>query len=624
MKESVRQSGEAADPQFEGLLEYLKRSRGFDFTAYKRSSLMRRVQVRMHAAGITDFINYRDFLEVDPEEFTRLFNTILINVTTFFRDGPPVWDYLAQNVLPGIVEQSESTKRIRVWSAGCASGDEAYSVAILLAESLGSDRFRERVKIYATDVDEDALSEARQAAYAERALEEVPPALLQKYFDRVGDRYVFHKDLRRAVLFGRHDLIQDAPISRIDLLLCRNCMMYFNAQAQSRILAKFQFSLREGGVLFLGKAETLLTRAATFTPLDVTRRLFIKPARPDSPKRASVYEPTRSHRLEPVHSRLRQGAADVSPVAHLILDRQGTIVEFNQQLRTLFGVTARDIGRPFQDLELSYRPFELRSTVEQAYSERGSVSVTTTTVWTTPGGYVVTLELLVVPLPDERGGYLGAALFFTDVTRQRRLQDGVQRASQELETALEELQSTNEELETTNEELQATVEKLETTNEELQSTNEELETMNEELQSTNQELQAINQESSTRSDEVANLNAFLEGILTSLRGAVVVVDRDLRVMKWNHRAEDLWGLRAQQVLSMNFLNLDSRMPVDQLRTPIRACLAREAEFLETTVEAVNRRGQPIRIRVHCTALDGTPHEAPRGAILVMEETSATS
>ena len=434
VRKTARPSGEVSDPQFEALLEHLKRSRGFDFTAYKRSSLMRRVQVRMQTTGITDYLGYQDFLEGDPEEFTRLFNTILINVTTFFRDGPPVWDYLAQSVLPAIIEQSEATKRIRVWSAGCASGEEAYSVAMLLAESLGPERFRERVKIYATDVDEEALGEARQAAYSERAVEELPPSLLEKYFDRMGERYVLNKDLRRSVLFGRHDLVQDAPISRIDLLLCRNCMMYFNAPAQSRILTRFRFSLKEGGVLFLGKAETLLTRAVNFTPIDVKRRLFMKPARLPGAERASVFESPRGQRIKPVHSRLRQASADASPLAHMIVDRQGTVVEFNQHLRTLFGVTGRDVGKPLQDLALSFRPFDLTSTIEQAYSERRSVSVTTATSWTTAGGHLVNLDLLVVPLRDETGDSLGAAVFFSDVTRQRRLQDELERASQELET----------------------------------------------------------------------------------------------------------------------------------------------------------------------------------------------
>jgi two-component system CheB/CheR fusion protein len=194
----------------------------------------------------------------------------------------------------------------------------------------------------------------------------------------------------------------------------------------------------------------------------------------------------------------------------------------------------------------------------------------------------------------------------------------VQRTRQELETALEELQSTNEELETTNEELQSTVEELETTNEELQSTNEELETMNEELQSTNEELQTINDEVRERSTEVMELNSFLESILTSIRGAVVMLDRDLQIHKWNHRAEDLWGLRAEEVLHRNFLNLDIGIPVEQLKAPVKACLSQEAEFLELTMDATNRRGKPIMVKVTCTQVT-TGGGEPTGVILVMEE-----
>jgi two-component system CheB/CheR fusion protein len=174
-------------------------------------------------------------------------------------------------------------------------------------------------------------------------------------------------------------------------------------------------------------------------------------------------------------------------------------------------------------------------------------------------------------------------------------------------------------METTNEELQSTNEELETTNEELQATNEELETMNEELQSTNEELQALNQVAHERGDQMGELNGFLESILTSLRGAVAVVDRDLHVRKWSHRAEDMWGLRQDEVLHKNFLNLDIGLPVERLKAPIRACLAREAEYLDLTLEATNRRGRPVQVRVACTPLATGAADEPRGVILLMEE-----
>jgi two-component system, chemotaxis family, CheB/CheR fusion protein len=599
--------------EFEALLAYLKQSRGFDFTAYKRSSLMRRVLVRMQTLGVKGFAVYLDFLQVDPEEFTRLFNTILINVTSFFRDSPN-WEVLRESVIPRLVGPRESTDAIRVWSAGCASGEEAYSIAMLLAEAIGVEAFRDRVKIYATDVDEEALTQARHAVYGARTAEDVPAPLLEKYFDRQDDRFIFNKELRRSVIFGRHDLIQDAPISRVDLLICRNCLMYFNTEAQARILARFHFALVPSGVLFLGKAETLLAQSATFEPVDIKRRLFTKADRQQESRHLSFAPPNGYDRVR----HLRESAGDMSPVPQLVVDGDGVVVQMNQALRTLFGLSTRDIGRPLQDLEISYRPFELRSCIERAYRERRPVSALDGR-WAGPGSQVSHLELSVVPLLDPTGTALGVSIHFIDVSRQRQLQEEVQRSGQELETALEELQSTNEELETTNEELQSTVEELETTNEELQSTNEELETMNEELQSTNEELQTINEEARERGDQLGELNGFLESILTSLRSAVAVVDRDLHVRKWSRRAEDLWGLRSDEVVHKNFLNLDIGLPVERLRAPIRSCLAGEAEFPDLTVEATNRRGRAIQVRVTCTPLISTPPETTRGVILVMEE-----
>ncbi len=610
-------SDDQSERDFEALLLYLKLSRGFDFSAYKRSSLMRRVQVRMQSAGIGSFAEYLDYLQVDPDEFTRLFNTILINVTSFFRDAQ-AWEAMAESILPALVAALPPEDPIRVWSAGCASGEEAYTIAMLLAEVLGMEQFRRRVKIYGTDVDEEALTEARQASYSSRAVEEVPATLLQKYFDHQDERFVFNKDLRRSVIFGRHDLIQDAPISRVNLLTCRNCLMYFNAEAQGRILARFQFALAEDGILFLGKAETLLTHSVRFGVVDVKRRIFTKAGMSGEERRRAA-EPLQDLVSRDAVQRLRDAAAEITPVAQLLVDNDGKVVHINAPLKSHFVMTARDIGRPLQDLELSYRPFDLRSSIDRAYAERRAVAQSEL-AWNGASGQRMFFDLLVMPVPDADGTFIGCSITFTDVTRARRLQEEVQRTQQELETALEELQSTNEELETTNEELQSTVEELETTNEELQSTNEELETMNEELQSTNQELQTINDEVRERSDRVNELNAFLESILTSLRGGVVMLDRELQIHKWNPRAEDMWGLRSDEVLHRNFLNLDIGLPVEQLKAPIKACLTEQGGFHELMVPATNRRGKPIRVKVTCTQLAGPTGEEPQGVILVMEET----
>ena len=214
----------------------------------------------------------------------------------------------------------------------------------------------------------------------------------------------------------------------------------------------------------------------------------------------------------------------------------------------------------------------------------------------------------------------GTVITFTDVTVHRRLQRELEQSHHELETAYEELQSTNEELETTNEELQSTVEELETTNEELQSTNEELETMNEELQSTNEELQTINDELRQRGDELNSANAFLQSVMTSLRGGVAVVDRELRLLAWSRHAEDLWGLRSDEVTGHHLLNLDIGLPVERLHSALRACLAGDSPMQQIVLEAINRRGKKIRCEVTCTPLLGVASDV-LGAILVMQEPS---
>src|SRR4051795_9924709 len=263
------------DPEFEALLEFLKDSRGFDFTGYKRSSLMRRVDRRMQQLDMASYVDYLDYLQLHQDEFTALFNTILINVTSFFRD-PDAWTHLRDVALPQVLSARKPSDPIRVWSAGCASGEEPYSVAIALAELMGPEQFRDRVKIYATDVDEEALVQARHASYPESTVKAVPDELREKYFEQQGQRTVFRTDLRRSIIFGRNDLVRDAPISRVDLLVCRNTLMYFNAETQGQILARLHFALQPTGVLMLGKSEMLLSHTDLFKPVDLRRRVFRK------------------------------------------------------------------------------------------------------------------------------------------------------------------------------------------------------------------------------------------------------------------------------------------------------------------------------------------------------------
>jgi len=601
-----------ADRTLDELLDYIRTSRGFDFTGYKPTNLERRIKKRMAAVDVERYDDYIDFLEVHPDEFPQLFDTILINVTAFFRD-PQVWAFLASDVIPQIEQLHDGHGPIRVWSAGCASGEEAYTAAIVFAEALGLEAFEQRVKVYATDADEDALATARHGAYTAKEMEPIPDDLREKYFDNEGSRHAFKKTLRRSVIFGRHDLVQDSPISRLDLLICRNTLMYFNAELQNKILSSFHFALGDNGFLLLGKAETMLTQSEHFVPVDLKHRLFQRVARSHVDRLGTLQDaqgvPLSRHVL------LRDAAIEGAPISQLLVDVDGMLLLANQQARASFNVTGTDIGRPIQDLELSYRPLELRSRIETAYAERRPVQVINVDR-ALGSGDIQSFDVSLAPIFDSEGVPLGVTISFTDVTRYRRLRQELERSNQELETAYEELQSTNEELETTNEELQSTVEELETTNEELQSANEELETTNEELQSTNAEIQAMNDDMRRRASDVDRAASLTNGILSSLDKAVVVVDRNKDVKSWNDHAAEMWGLRAEEVEGRPLASLDIGLHVAELDAPIAQSL--RGESARVTVKATNRRGRTFVCDVSSNPfIDGDG--AIQGAVLMLEE-----
>lgn len=263
------------DYAIEALLDYLRQSHNFDFTMYKRPSLIRRLEYRMQMISVESYSDYLEYLKEQPKEFTFLFNTIEINFTGFFRD-PEAWNYIAKTLIPRIIASKSESEPIRVWSAGCASGEETYTLAILLAEALGVEQYQARVQIYATDIDTEALNQARQASYTSNQVEGVPSTFLERYFQQSAECYIFSKDLRRSIIFCRHNLIQDAPMAKIDLLVCRNVLIYFNTKGQIKTLARFYFSLKDSGFLFLGMSEILPPSTNLFTPLNIQQRIFTK------------------------------------------------------------------------------------------------------------------------------------------------------------------------------------------------------------------------------------------------------------------------------------------------------------------------------------------------------------
>ena len=603
-----------AGPAFETLIEYLRESRGVDFTGYKRTSLVRRVAKRCQELGIDNFSAYLDYLQVHSDEFPILFDKILINVTEFFRDKP-AWDYLAENVMPRITADGG---HIRIWSTGTASGEEAYSAAMMFCDAMGPEQFLRRVKIYATDIDEEALNKAR-SGYLPKDLESLDEERKNRYFEPLGSRFVFRSALRRVLIFGRHDLMQDAPISRLDLLMCRNTLMYFTAETQGRILARFHYALNDDGYLFLGRAEMLLTHGALFTPLDVKQRIFSKVARLQLRERLMLLAQTgtgdvTNHVARQL--RVRELATEGLSSAQLVVDAIGTLVSANQAARGMFDIPPGDIGRALKDLDLSSKPIDLLSPIDRVFRERRP-SAMPSVEFLTPNGTTKLFDVYVAPLVDDDGSVVGTSVSFVDVTQVTQLRAELERSKQDVETAYEELQSSNEELETTNEELQSTVEELETTNEELQSSNEELETMNEELESTNAELQSINTDLRLSTDEVGRLNTFLRAITGNIQLGALVLDGDMRVQVWNERAADLWGLRSDEVVGHSFFDLDIGLPAKELRPMVRSVLKGKPTHDEAVVEAVSRRGRSVSIRV--TAYTLSDGERSSGVVVVMEE-----
>ncbi len=637
---AVTKAGDAHDDELEELLEFIRDERGFDFTGYKRASIGRRARRRARELGIRSLSEYRDVLEADVDEFTALFNTILINLTGFFRD-PAAWRYLETEIIPQVISRHDGDEPIRLWSAGCATGEEPYTLAMIVANRLGIDETARRVKIYATDVDLEALAQARAAVYSEKSVHDVPEELRSTYFERdIHDRgWVVTPTLRRTVVFGRLDLTRDPPISRVDLVACRNTLMYLNSETQEFVIPRLQYALGGDGFLFLGRAEMVLRGGAgRFAPMSLRNRVFT--ALPTAQEQASPShaDPTGRRPFDLGRLELPPEVAPPAPpmtaavesvVAELLVDPDGLLTGANDSARDLFGIAPTDMARALGDLRLAFGALELESHVRRALLERVSHRVGVAQ-HQAPDGETFQLEVWVLPLFTKDEAVLGAAVTFADVRSSMQLRESYRHVHEELETAYEELQSTNEELVTSNEELQSSYEELETGNEELQSSNEELETTNEELRSSNEELELTYLELKATSDAVEKLNESLVDANLELRrfsslhrqvmdhfpSAVVVLNAQLLVEEWNHAAAELWGLEEEGVAGEPFFGLDFGLPLGVLQEPVRAC--RKAGALPSSLEvrATDRSGTAFTCRVRVMPISG--HEPETSAMLVMD------
>src|SRR6266700_8310232 len=540
------------------ILERVSRQASIDFRPYKTSTILRRIGRRMAITQNRSMTEYTEYLKAHPEEIGDLVKSFLINVTQFFRDAE-AFAYLKTDVLPRLIAQARERDRVlRLWAAGCASGEEPYSLAMLLADMLGGELPEWSVKIFATDLDEAAINFARRGLYSENLLKGVPAEYRDRFFEHTEHGYRIAKALRQMVIFGQQDLTRSAPFPRIDLLLCRNVLIYFTPELQDYVLTQFAFSLTPGGYLFLGKAETVrptqtyfelvnkhwklyrcvgsaipLGRAQRFTEQQLPRlegRLTPSPntfpgkQAPDRESSSSLLELGQLRRLNELLLRFL-------PTGVVVINRSYHVLTASSTARRLLGL--RDTGTEQDFLHevrgIPYTP--VRNAIDTVFRERNSLTLPEVTLDPTMGGNNRSVSLSIALMQQEAGIPDLAVMSVIDITEQLQVQRQLETAqaeqaqlmqelsasnarlnetNKELLDANEELQVSNEELVLAHEELQATIEEFETTNEELQATNEELETSNEELQATNEELETTNDELRARTSELQELTTVLD------------------------------------------------------------------------------------------------------------------
>lgn len=549
----------AGEVNLKELLQELAEERNFDFRGYKPTTLDRRFRRRMFQLNLGNYAEYAEYIRAHPGEIDQLLNTILINVTEFFRD-PPAWEILRNELLPKVLAHLKPGHSFRAWSAGCATGEEPYSIAMLLAEHFGNRIQDYDIKVYATDIDQEALSFARRGEFSRDSVKRVRPEWREKYFHGTKSLRI-NREIRRLVIFGCSNLGQDAPISHVNLLVCRNLLIYFDSDLQKQILSRLHYALEPGGILFLGKAESQLTNSGQFKRLNARWRIF-QPIS-SSPPLVERIE-TRQEKLEPEMNPpsrtlqqldlLRQNQRhllETLRVGVLALSSDEVVAQHNAAALTLCGITPVNLsGKRIADTEVCVRIPELALQLQATRVNNESSRFPTRIKI---GVEERLLEVTIRPLLDggERSGTL---IYIDDQTVQEKLEATVD----ELESTSEELQSANEELETTNEELQSTNEELETTNEELQSTNEELETTNEELQSLNEELETTNQELEERTKELDQVNSVYAQTLEKVRLPVMLVNRERKIEFWNAMALRLFGFKNKPPMDVT---------IDQLPLP---------------------------------------------------------
>ena len=579
----------------------LRDQTGHDFSLYKPNTISRRIERRMTVNQIRDLEKYIQYLQTNPLEVETLFKELLIGVTGFFRDEEG-FAALIQNVLKPIVENREQDDSIRVWVAGCSTGEEAYSIAMLLHDIMDETGEHFAVQIFATDIDNNAIEQARMDIYPDNIAADVPPRLLKRYFKHENNQYQVIKQIRSSVVFAEQSIIKDPPFSRLDLISCRNLLIYLGAELQREIMPMFHYALRPDGFLFLGTSETLAGFAHLFDPLDKRWKIFKKIPTDQLP--ATNFNFSRLARSEQSNGKAVDRNINfrdvietnlLSQYAHpaTIIDDQGNIHYFygdtGKFLQPSTGEASLNILRMarqgirialtnalrsvfLQKDILTYDNLRVELSTEEIFCNLVFIPIDRL-IGSMRTCIVIFEEIRIQPLGDKEID----ETTIIDENDQRMLE-----LEQELQSTREYLQTTIEELETSNEELKSTNEELQSSNEELQSTNEELETAKEELQSVNEELITVNSELSNKMDELAERNDDQNNMLNSMQVGIIFLDLQLQVRLFNPIASDL----------LNLIELDVGRPLRHFASNFN--YENLTEDLEYVLDTLNEVSKEIR------------------------------
>ncbi|MBL0224721.1 MAG: PAS domain-containing protein [Geobacteraceae bacterium] len=606
------------------VLILLRTKTGQDFSLYKKNTIYRRIERRMSIHQISRISSYVRYLQENPQEVELLFKELLIGVTSFFRD-PEAWENLQREILPTLLANHPKAGTLRAWSVGCSTGEEAYSLAILFKEMLGQITAAENftLQIFATDLDRDAIDKARQGLYPANITADVSPERLERFFIREAGSYRVGKEIREMVTFATQNVIMDPPFTRLDLLICRNLLIYLAPELQKKIIPLFHYSLSPGGVMFLGSAETVSSFSDIFTPLNIKSRLFRRreSALPGEPLVFPASFIPALHGISKEPSMLNpapnlQSLADQLLLQHfsppaVLTNSKGDILYISGRTGKYLEPAAGKANWNIFAMAREGLRFELGSAFQKAIRQKEAITARGLTVGEGDAAQAVDVSVQPIEEPEALRGMV--MIVFRDVaaTREKKAAGRCRSTSsgnarvleleQELRALREGLQTTREEMQSSQEELKSTNEELQSTNEELQSTNEELTTSREEMQSLNEELQTVNAEQQSKMDELGRVNNDMRNLLNSTEIITVFLDNELHIRRFTSGTDTLFKLRPVDLgrpLADIVTDLDYPGMIDEAREVLRTLA-----FSEKQITTSDGRWYSVRIMPYRTMED---------------------